>query len=70
MYEIHVTGRLDSHWSDRFNSLAIATQGDETHMVGRIIDQAELLGILNTLHNLGYPLLYVSIKSDAPMPSS
>lgn len=70
VYEIHVTGRLDSRWSERFNTLAIATQNNETHLIGRILDQAELFGILNTLHTLGYPLISVSLKTEPALTNS
>lgn len=67
-YRIKVQGHLDQSWSDRLAGMAITTssQSDEppvTSLAGRIRDQAELSGVLNTLYELHLPLLSVEILS-------
>ena len=64
-YRICVQGWLNERYSDQLGGLTItqATDDDEapvTTLYGRLIDQAALLGVLNTLYNaLHMPLLLV-----------
>ena len=63
-YRIRVRGFLDESWSERLGGMYITTsnQGDRktvVTLVGRIQDQAELSGVLNTLYELHLPLLSV-----------
>lgn len=64
-YRICVQGWLDERYSDRLGGLTItqATDDDETSVTtlyGRLIDQAALLGVLNTLYNsMHLPILLV-----------
>jgi len=63
-YRIKVQGILDKGWSDRLGGLTITTTGQTskapvTTLSGRLIDQAAVLGVLNTLHDLRLPLLSV-----------
>ena len=64
-YRIQVKGYLDPSWSDRLGGMSITTTGqaDETPvstLVGRVLDQAALMGVLNTLYNYYHcPLLSV-----------
>ena len=63
-YRIVVQGTLRPDWSDRLAGLAITTtsQGDRaphTALVGKIRDQAELSGVLDTLYGLHLPILKV-----------
>jgi hypothetical protein len=56
-YRIRVQGRLDESWSERLGGLRITTsyQGDQvpvSALVGTVKDQAELIGILNSLYDL------------------
>lgn len=67
-YRIVVEGRLDESWSDRLAGMSIAVQGDQTHPVstaleGRVNDQAELVGVLNSLYDLHMPILSVELRS-------
>lgn len=64
--EIRVKGRIDEHWSDWFDELAITyTDRDETMLTGPIADQAALYGLIARLRDLGLPL--VSVKMDPPI---
>ena len=66
-YCIQVQGILDENWSDRLGGMAIATvstpeESPVTMLSGYILDQAALLGVLNTLYNLRLPLLSVECE--------
>ena len=62
-YAIRAQGRLDATWSDQLGGMRITVTGSGRHsvtiLVGRLTDQAALLGVLNTLYELGLPLLSV-----------
>lgn len=66
-YRILVYGLLDAHWSERLANmtlthLAVGKEG-VTVLAGELADQSELLGVLNTLHLLGLPLLKLDCLS-------
>ncbi len=63
-YRIRVQGALDESWSERLGGMYITTnrQVDQkmvTTLVGRMQDQAELAGVLNTIYELHLSLLSV-----------
>ncbi len=64
IYAICIQGSLDERWSQRLGGLAIQviSQSDQarvTMLSGELQDQAALVGVLNTLYDLGLPLLSV-----------
>jgi hypothetical protein len=64
IYEIHVRGHLEEKWSDQLGGLQItstqAAKGQqETIIVGRLVDQAALTGVLHTLYELHLPVVSV-----------
>ena len=64
IYCIQVEGKLDQSWSDRLGGLQITTREREdrsivTLLTGRLRDQAELTGVLNSLYELHLPILSV-----------
>ena len=64
IYEIRVRGHLEEKWSDQLGGLQIiATHGtngrQETIIVGRLVDQAALTGVLHTLYELHLPVVSV-----------
>ena len=68
-YCIQVQGVLNEDWADRMGGLEIRVQQktDEsavTTLNGRLIDQAALMGVLNALYNMHYPLLLVEYLPD------
>lgn len=69
IYLIRVAGRLDARWVDRLGGLRVAEQveGDapNTELTGYLADQAALYGVLNTLYDYRYPLLYVEFLGPA-----
>ena len=68
-YRITVEGHLDKSWSDRLGDMLITTRtrtdkSTLTTLVGRVRDQTELTGILNTLNELHLPILSVENFSE------
>jgi len=63
-YRIHTLGVIDADWLTMLSGeWAIAenpaARPESTILVGRVVDQAALLGVLNLLYNLGLFLLLV-----------
>ena len=63
-YRIRIRGYLDARWSDRIGGMEITQShgpdGEaESVLVGRLLDQAALSGVLNTLYDLHLPLVSV-----------
>ena len=72
VYRIGVQGFLDKSWSDRMNGVDIRTRkrsagAPVTVLTGHFVDQAALAGVLNTLYDLGFPLLKVELIEVQPM---
>jgi hypothetical protein len=70
-YRIRVHGQLSASLADRLGDLAItarhaADQQQVTTLTGELTDQAALLGVLNTLYDMGYPLLKVERLGSPP----
>jgi len=67
-YRIRIRGHLDPTWSTWFDSLTV-TQADDgtTELVGPLVDQAALFGLLARLRDLGATLLLVQrLAADGP----
>ncbi len=59
-YQIRIRGHLDPAWSAWFDGLAITQEADgTTALVGLVLDQAALYGLLARLRDLGATLLTV-----------
>ena len=58
LYKIRLKGHLDEKWAPWFDGLTI-TRADngETLLVGLVVDQAALHGLLRKVRDLGLPLL-------------
>jgi len=70
LYEIRIKGHVDDRWSEWFGGLAIHRQEDGTTLlVGPVVDQAALHGVIIRIRDLGVPLLSVSrvVKSHGSM---
>ncbi len=64
MYRIRIQGILDKNWSDYCGGMTIEHEGDPkqyamTILMGKLTDQSALIGVLNSLHDIGYPILSV-----------
>ena len=70
IYRIRVLGSIDEKWSERLGSLRIKAcslehhEGPVTELVGKVRDQAELAGLLNSLYELHLTLLSVECLKD------
>lgn len=60
IYEIRVKGYLSAEWSHWFDGMAV-THDDAGHtlLIGPVVDQAALHGLLDKVRDLGLPLLAV-----------
>ena len=63
-YCILINGTLDTGWSDRLGGMTISAAKQAggtptTTLIGELADQSALVGVLNTLHDLGIPLIKV-----------
>lgn len=70
VYQIKVQGELGWQWSSYLGGMSAMTSTvsgtAQTTLLGTLNDQAMLLGILNSLYNLGFPLLDVKCVSTEP----
>jgi hypothetical protein len=70
MYVFRVEGHLDEHWSDWLGDLELRHHEDGTSsLTGRIVDQAELHGVLAKLRDLGVTLIAVT-PAGSPHPTT
>ena len=59
-YEIRVRGILDPRWSRWFEGMRVSPlSGGETAIVGKLVDQAALQGLLARIGDLGLKILLV-----------
>jgi hypothetical protein len=69
VYRIRVAGQLDARWADRFGGMSVvaAVESGEpcAELTGYLADQSALYGVLNTLYDYHYPLLYVEYLGPA-----
>jgi hypothetical protein len=71
IYRIRVRGHLDDRWADWFGGLDLQRQDNGTTvLVGPIVDQAALHGMLACIRDLALPLLAVDrvTESDGRAP--
>ena len=71
LYDIRLKGVLDASWSEWFSGLAIIPlENGETRLVGPILDQAELHGLLNRIRDVGLTLVAVNPLNEPAAESS
>jgi hypothetical protein len=68
-YQIIVKGFLDESWSDRLVGMAIdnktfASGTPITALRGKVCDQAELFGVLNSIYEMHLPLISLELVKD------
>lgn len=67
VYQIRIKGHLDPQWGEWFEGLTITLEEDGNALLtGKVVDQAELHGILKIVRDLGMPLLSVNIIGPGP----
>ena len=54
-------GELDGRFAALFNGLELTTENGTTVLSGHVTDQAQLLGVIDRIHELG--LVLVSVES-------
>ena len=64
-YRICIRGALDDRWSEylggmRLNRRKLRDQLITTELVGPLFDQAALLGVLNALYDMHFPIISVT----------
>jgi hypothetical protein len=64
IYRIRVRGTLSKQWSDYSRGMTMEHESDPhqhavTILMGRLVDQSALVGVLNSLHDMGCPILSV-----------
>ncbi len=60
-YEIRLKGHLDQRWAARFESMGMSHACDGTTiLLGPVVDQAALYGLLRKVRDLGIPLISVN----------
>jgi len=67
VYCIKIKGYLDETWSNHLGGMRIQhpdtpSSTSITTLEGKIVDQAALFGVLNSLYGLGFPILSVKCK--------
>ena len=61
VYEIRIKGKLDPAWAVWFEEMTITTtETGETVLLGPVMDQAALYGLLRKIRDLGLPLMAVT----------
>jgi hypothetical protein len=70
-YEIRLQGRLGPQWAARFDGMTFHALDDgTTALVGPVIDQAALHGLLRRLADLGIPLLSLQQQDSTTTPGT
>ena len=64
IYRICIQGILEESWSEYCGGITIEHRSDPhqhavTILSGRLADQSSLMGLLNSLHDIGCPILSV-----------
>jgi hypothetical protein len=66
IYEIQVQGMISEHWMGYFDEMGISVEGEDgtaiTTLVGKVVDQAALQGMLQKFYTLGLVLVQVQRK--------
>jgi hypothetical protein len=65
VYRIRIKGQLDPSWSDWLGGFTIRSQGDDsTLLLGPVVDQSALQGILNKLFGMNLKLLSLELAKN------
>lgn len=70
-YEIRLMGHLDARWAKSFEGMTIRLEGEsDTVLIGQVIDQAALHGLLKIVRDLGISLVSVRLLETSQARSS
>jgi hypothetical protein len=65
IYLIKLQGHLSENWEDWFDAMEFTHEYDgTTTLIGEIVDQSALHGLLKKIHDLGLPLISVNQLED------
>ena len=71
VYQIRIKGHLGREWTEWFAGLTITLEDNgETLLIGPVVDQAALHGVLRKVRDLGMPLLSVVCVNPGPADAS
>lgn len=65
-YRIVVGGRVGTRLTGAFEHLEVEARAGETALTGTFADQAQLIGLLDWLRDLGIPIVSVNPSPDGP----
>jgi hypothetical protein len=61
IYQIRLKGHLDSGWADWFGGMTITLEDNgSTLLIGPVVDQSALHGLLKRVRDIGMPLISVN----------
>ena len=62
IYELKLKGHINENWADWFDGMTFTHESDGTTiLMGEIIDQAALYGLLKKIRDLGISLISVNL---------
>ena len=70
VYRIVVRSELSDRYASAFEGMHMEAKNGQTILIGEVIDQPHLFGILDRLNALGLVLLSVQALSEAAHPSA
>jgi hypothetical protein len=70
VYRIVVRSELCDRYASPFEGMRMETQDGQTILIGEVIDQPHLFGILDRINGLGLELLSVQAVSEDAHPSA
>jgi hypothetical protein len=65
-YEIVIRGELSDRFAPAFEAMTLEAGGGQTRIVGLIVDQAHLYGLLDRIRSLGMELISVTQAHTEP----
>ena len=69
IYQIRIKGHLDRRWTDWFGGMTITLEENGyTLLIGPVVDQAALHGLLRKVRDLGLPLISVTRAQTDQIP--
>ena len=68
VYTIVVEGELSGRFSSAFDGMSLSAEHGETELVGDVVDQSQLQGLLSHIADLGLVLVRVSQTMTDPSP--